>query len=251
MNDCPQNLEIRVYKADGSIEKFIQTEAGPAQRILHEFRDGRIFDLEKIIIAGRRSLTSFPTRQVVRLDLVSEPPVQWIRPRGIVDAVELTGAEFQALHQNPELRDPENQVKMLEDSVVGFLEIEMASQPPLFLALEWAPAPSADRPEAILCPFYPLPTPTLSFRMRTGGLAILNPFHLVRLTLFPAPQQPPAEAWPAQRANNPPREHLTRQAGEAITVRPSPDHFLADGQMKRELSRRDQSENAPAMERKY
>ena len=251
MKNHVQNLEIRVHKADGTVEKFFQIEAGLARQILQDFQPAKVFDSEKIIIADARSLTCFPGRQVVRLDLISEPPVQWIRPPGIMDAVELTKAEFQVLHQNPELRDPRNQVRMLEDSAIHFLEIELTGQPLLFLALELVPEPSFDRPEAVLGPFYPLPTPALCFRMRTGGVAVLNPFHLVCFTLFQAPPLEPGGVWPAQRTNRPQREHRVWQAGEATADPLPPDSFPADGQRKRDLTRRSQNENAPAMEGKY
>ncbi len=251
MNPPAQNLEICVHKTDGTFERFVQNEADLAKCILNEFQPGQIFDREKIIIADRSSLTSIPTRQVVRVDLVSEPPVHWTFPQGIVDAVELTGAEFQVLHQNPEIHDPRNQVRVLEDSVVRFLEVEMAGQQPLFLALELALEPSTNRPEAILHPLYPLAMPALCFRMRTGGVAALNPRHLVRFTLFPAPQLQPGAAWPAHRIKSQQRERSARQAGEALAGRPSPFHFPAVGQMNRDPSRRNQNENVSTMERKY
>ena len=212
MNPPTQSLQIHIHKVDGSVETFTQSEVGLVNSILNEFQPGRIFTRGKIIIADGNSLTSFPASQLVRIDLVSGSSFHWILPPEIVDAVELTETEFLALIQNPELGDQWNQPQAQEASVVAFLDVEMTGQQPLFLALEVPLEPPADRPEAILYPLYPLTTPTLCFRMRTGGIAALNLLHLIRFTLFPAPQQAPAEAWPAHQANG-----------------SQPDRFAGDG----------------------
>ncbi|HTY87479.1 MAG TPA: hypothetical protein VMB80_08445 [Candidatus Acidoferrum sp.] len=251
MDTLAPNLEIRLYATDGSVERFRQNEAIPVKRKLNEFQPDQVFTRQKIIIVGRDSLTSVPTRQVVRLDLVSNPPERWIFPSEIADTVELTGAEFQALHQNLERGDPRRPAQGLEGAVASLLEVEMAGQQPLFLALETAPEPPLDRPEAILCPLYPLTLPGLCFRLRTGGVAALNLFHLMRFTLYPAPPQTPIGAWPAQRGSN------RRQGLYASEVReprydrrrsfPAPPKV----QMHSERPRRNANENSSTSERKH
>ena len=202
MNHPTQSLQIQIHKVDGPMEIFTQSEADLVNRIVNEFQPARIFTREKIIIADGNSLTSFPVSKLVRIDLVSGSSFHWILPPEIVDAVELTETEFRTQVQNPELGDWWNQAQAQETSVVAFLDVEMTGQQPLFLALEVPLEPLVDRPEAILYPLYPLTTaPTLCFRMRTGGIAALNLLHLIRFTLFPAPQPAPAEAWPAHQAN--------------------------------------------------
>jgi hypothetical protein len=205
MNHPAQNLRIHIHKVDGSMETFTQSEADLVNGILNEFQPVRIFNQEKIIIAGNNSLTSFPVHQVVRIDLVSENLSHWILPPGIVDAVELTETEFRALLQNPELHDRWNQARTQETSVVTFLDLEMAGQKQLFLAMEVISETQAE-PSATF-PF-PLSMPTLCFRMRTGGIAALNLVNLTRLTLFPGPQPAPAKAWPAHQANGSPPDRF-------------------------------------------
>jgi hypothetical protein len=209
MDHQPQNLEIRIHKVDGSIERFIQSEAALIERILNEFQPARIFVREKIIIADSNSLTSFPTRQVVRIDLVSEPPFQLILPPGIVDAEELTETEWRARLQNAQPGNRLNQARAQDASVVVFLDVKMAGQQPLFLTLEVCLELLTDQPEAILYPLYPLATPALCFRMRSGGVAILNLVHLTRFTLFPAPPRTPMVTWPANWAKDPQLERHT------------------------------------------
>ena len=251
MNHSTQDLEIHIHTVDGSIERFIQSEASLVKRILNEFQPARIFAREKIIIAGGNSLTSFPAHQVVRINLVSEPSPHWILPSEIVNAVELTETEFRALLQNPELGDQWNQARAQDASVVAFLDVEMAGQQPLFLALEAPLEPPTDQPEEILHPLYPLTTPALCFRMQTGGIAALNLLHLTRFTFFPTPQQTPMVAWPAHRAVGSQPKYQAGNFRGSVDGRPLHPHFLPDGQMNLDPSRRRQNENVSKMENKY
>ncbi len=222
MNHSAQDLEIHIHKVDGSIERFIQSEAGLVKRILNEFQPDRIFARDKITIAGVNSLTSFPVRQVVRIDLVSEPSPHWILPPEIVNAVEVTETEFWSLLQDPELGDRWNQARTQDASVVAFLDVEMAGQQPLFLALEVPLEPPTEQPEAIL---YPLKTPALWFRMQTGGIAALNLLHPTRFTFFPAPQQTPMVAWPAYRAGGSQPKYQAGNFRGSVDGRPLHFHF--------------------------
>lgn len=120
-----------------------------------------------------------------------------ILPPGLVDAVELAETEFQSLLRNPELGSRWDDARALDASVIAFLELDMVGQPPLFLVEEVPLEPQADQSAAFL---RPLATPALCFRMRTGGVAVLNLLHLMGFTLFPSPQEALLDAWPATRA---------------------------------------------------
>ncbi len=196
-------VEIKVHKTCGSVEKFIQSDPESIQRLVHDFQPDLIFAREKLIIAGDNFLTSFPTDQVVRVDMVSKPSTHLIFPSGIVDAVELTEAEYRGLLKNPELGERWNEKRAGNASTVVFLDVEATGQQPIFLAIETPVGPADDNPAAILNPLYPLVAPgTVCFRMRSGGIAALNPRHLVRFILFPL-SQPLPQAWPAEREDDP------------------------------------------------
>jgi hypothetical protein len=189
-------LQIHIHTVDGSSVRFVQNELDQVRWILSDFHPHRIFTREKIIIADRHSLTSFPVSRVVRLDLISEPLSHRILPSEIVNAVELEEPEFRALLRNPELRVQWDPAQPPDAAMVIFLVIEMAGQPPVFLVMEMAGEPLTD-PMAAVSPL--LAAPGLCFRMHGGGIATLNLAHLTRVTLYPGLQQPPVEAWPAQR----------------------------------------------------
>ena len=195
MNAEDHLLQIHVHTVDGSSVTFVQNEVDQVRWILSDFHPHRIFARDKIIIADRNSLTSFPASRVVRLDLVSEPLSHRMLPAEIVNAVELEEPEFRALLRNPELRVQWDPAQPPDAAVVIFLVIEMAGRPPVFLVMEMAGEPLTDPMEAVSSL---LAAPALCFRMHGGGIATLNLAHLMRVTLFPGLQQPPVEAWPAE-----------------------------------------------------
>ena len=248
MNTANHLLQIDVHKVDGSVETFFQNDERLAKHILGEFQPGRIFTRDRIILAGDQSLTFFPVGQVARMDLVSEQLSRWMLPPGIVDAVELTGPEFQELLRNPKLYERQDAVWTREASVIVFLDIEVAGQPRLFLVMEAAEEPLADPLEAILSLFN---APALCFRMRPGGLAALNLFHLVRYTLFPGPRLLPVEAWPAHQAKGPQLKQPDRDFRGTMDEKPAHSNLPQDGPMNFDPPTRSQNEDEPTMERKY
>lgn len=203
MNAAHHLLQIHIHTTDGSSATFVQNEEDQAKSILDDFHPDRIFARDKIVIADGHSLTSFPASRVVRLDLVSEQLSHRLLPLEIVNAVELSETEFRALLRNPELRVQWDPAQPPDAAVVIFLAVEMAGQPPLFLIMEIVGEPLADPLETV-SPL--LAAPALCFRMRSGGVAALNLTHLMGVTLYPGLQQPPTEAWPAQRVQGPQHE---------------------------------------------
>jgi hypothetical protein len=249
MNHRIQSIQIQIHKVDGSVEIFTQSEAGLADRILNEFQPARIFTREEIIIAGDNALISFPVHQVVRIDLVSEHLHHWILlPKGIVDAVELTESEFRTLLHNPELRDLWDQARAQETSMVNFLDLEMAGQKPLFLAMEVIIQAQAQPPVTTQSP---LNVPTLCFRTRTGGIAALNLANLTRLAFFPGPQPVPAEAWPAHQANGSQPDRFAGNMRESVNGRQSLCCFPQNSRIRFTALRKNPNENESKMERKH
>jgi len=247
MQPSAASLQIQIHKINGSVDRFTQTEPGLIKQILNEFEPARIFSGQTIALSDGGSLTALPSHQVVRIDLLAEPSSLWSLPSGIVGALELGKVEFEALRHNPELTDQWRQAQTSGGSFIVFFEVEMVAPPPLFLVLETAGDLFADPEEAIN---ELLTAPTLGYRLRNGGVAVLNLRHLLRLTRFPAPHPPPLRAWPAVPAGEPPSPHPVQ------AVRPSPDDrrlppsFLPGGPTPLNPSRKGQNdENTSIVER--
>ena len=191
-----RTLEIRIHGADGQSETFVQDDTVIADAILKNAQPGRLFGLEKIVIAGTHSLTAFVPAKVLRIDFVQEGLACWAFPTGIIDAIELSENEFRSKVHLDDLDNLQKraQVRTPGDFAVGFLDIEMLGGGHIFLGVEFVvglPLEQLQRLNLLLS------TPSVHFRLREGGFAALNLAHLVRFTVYPGPPQAPANAWPA------------------------------------------------------
>jgi hypothetical protein len=147
------------------------------------------------VITDGNSITSLPVAKITRIDLISEVLPHLIFPVGIVDAVELTETEFRALIRNPVMREQLEEMTTQEDSLVTFLDLELANGQCLFLITEMHVELQSEEPWKTNG--HPLYGSSLCFRMRNGGVAVLNLANLIRLTFYPKPMIPLADAWHA------------------------------------------------------
>jgi len=195
MNHSIPNLQIRVRKLDGSVSTFVQDDIQVAKQILDAFDPMQIFNRQNLVLADSHSHTSFPVSQITRVDLDSEQHSHLTFENGLVEAVELTKDEFEALIQNLTIRDQWEHLGVQDSFVVTFLNVEMADGQCVLLTMEV----DAESPQGLseLRDFL-LNRPGLCFRMKSGGVAVLNLANLSRLTFFPGTVQPPADAWPVR-----------------------------------------------------
>jgi len=196
MNHKISNLQIHIYKVDGTTTIFVQNDAAEIKKMLDEFRPAQIFNQDRFVVADGNSITSLPVCKITRIDLVSEQSPHLFFPVGIVDAVELTGTEFQALVRNQVMREQWKQISAPDASLVAFMDVEMADGQCLFLTTE---IQAEMQSEVWKRRGFPLDGSGLCFRMRTGGVAVLNLASLTRLTFFPMPPHALAEAWHARQ----------------------------------------------------
>jgi hypothetical protein len=195
MKNSNPSVRIRFHGVDGSVETFVQHEASLVKHILNGFQPARIFAQERITIAGGYSFTTVIASQVTRIDLVSPQLSEWDFPDGVVGAVELSERTFRGLVSDPQLKEsPETSRR---DSTMAFLDIAMVRGRHSFLAMELAAGPAADQINGLHL------LPGLSFRMRLGGISLLNFANLSRLTIHPGTAQAPAGSWFAHHPNCP------------------------------------------------
>ncbi len=203
MNHAIPNLQINIHKTDAAITTFFQNDANEVDKILDEFEPAQIFDRDQFVITDRNSITSIPASKITRIDLISEKVPRLVFPVGIVDAVELTATEFKALTRNPEIQEQWKQTSTQDDSLVTFLDLELADGQRIFLTTEMHVELQSE--ELWKQMGYPLNGSSLCFRMRTGGVAVLNLTNLTRFTFFPKPVHSFADAWHAGQINSHPQ----------------------------------------------
>jgi hypothetical protein len=194
MHSSP-NLQIRIHLVDGSVTAFSQDDAGQILQLQDGFQPAQIFNQEHIVVADQNSHTCFPVPKITRIDFDSEPPARLVFPGSLVQAVELTEVEFEALTGNPIMREQWTHLGARDESVVMFMDAQMADGRAVLLTMEVNLEPSTGLPNLNA----PLVSGSgLCFRMRNGGVAALNLSNLTRLTWFPGPHKPSAGAWPAR-----------------------------------------------------
>lgn len=219
MNHNIPNLKIHIHKVDGSTTIFVQNDAGEVKKLLDEFQPTQIFNRDRISFTDKNSITSLPISKITRIDLESEQHSHLLLTVGMVDAVELTGTEFQTLIRSPVMREQWDQINLQGASLVAFLDVEMADGQCLFFTVEMQVELQS---ELWKTKGFPLSGSGFCFRMRTGGVAVLNLAHLTRLTFFPKPLHTLANNWHAQQFNSqPPTKQINgNHSGASVVVNP-------------------------------
>jgi hypothetical protein len=219
MNHNIPNLQIHIHKVDGSIATFVQNDAGEVKKLLDGFQPTQVFNRDRIAFTDKHSITSLPVSKITRIDLESEQHSHLLFPIGMVNAVELTGTEFEALIRNPVMREQWDQISTQDASLVTFLDVEMADGQCLFLTVEMQVELQS---ELWKTKGFPLSGSGFCFRMRTGGVAVLNLAHLTRLTFFPKPLHTLADNWHAQQfhSQSPTKQINGNHSGASVVVNP-------------------------------
>jgi hypothetical protein len=219
MNHNIPNLQVHIHKVDGSTTTFVQTDAGEVRKLLDGFQPTQIFNRDRIYFTDKNSITSLPVSKITRIDLEAEQHSRLLFPVGMVDAVELTGVEFETLIRSPVMRQQWDQISTLDASLVTFLDVEMADGQCLFLTVEMQVELQS---ELWKSKGFPLSGSGFCFRMRTGGVAVLNLAHLTRLTFFPKPLHTPADNWHGQPFHSqPPTKQINgNHSGVSVVVNP-------------------------------
>jgi len=194
MNHQTESLQIHIHKVDGSVLTFTQSEASQVNRVLKELHPARIFNQEKITIAGNHFETTFIPSLITRVDLISDQLSVWDFPFVIGALLELTETGFQEfLHERQQRVQPR-----LSGDLPTSLEVEMANCQRAFLWMEVIAGFPASQ---LLRAYSSFKERSLVFGRRTGGIGVLNPANIVRFTVHPDPLKEPAEVWHPHEIN--------------------------------------------------
>jgi len=189
-------MEIRIHTQSASVETFFQDNPALVASILKGIQSTKVFAAEILTIAGEYSLTSFMTSQIIRVDLIGEDLPALKYPADIVDVVELSEDQFrdQSHLNDPARLERRRSPKKTGESAVVCADVEMTGGSRIFLAAKIKVGLPAERLQRLRTLFS---ATAAHFRMREGGLSILNLKNLVRSTFNPGPDITPADAWPA------------------------------------------------------
>ena len=203
LNSNP-SLQIRIYGVDGSSSVFTQDDAATAERIVTEAQHPGFFAQERIIIAGRSSLTTFVASRISRLDLTGEGiSVRKVKaPFKAPYLVEISESDFLLALEERDLKHTERnkQQRAPGQRFEGFLDIQMIGGQHLYLKVIGEAALPAERMQRIN---YYLTAQSLSFRLSDGGLGIVNLANALKVTSYPGPAEVPADVWLANETVKP------------------------------------------------
>ena len=209
MNNTTETVQLRVHGVDGSIRTFTQRGAGLIRQTLNWFQPTYLFTQKRIEIPDERSFTTFIASQVTRIDLVTEPDSNRSLPPDLVEAMELSEPAFRTLAQTQPPPERQKVSPPADNTAMVLLDIALAGGQHVFLTQEMAvrSAPQEMQGLGTL-----LTTTGFTFRMRTGGVAVLNVANLMCFTVYPDPTQMSADQRAAPPQSNtpelpsPPRE---------------------------------------------
>ena len=193
-------MTIEIHLEDGNVVTFEQTRADDAATLLDRLHPDRVFIQPVIIVAGSKSLTSFPSSSVTRIDISMPTEPGWSFHFNAKDVVLIPESEFNDWHS----REPEWATRLMPtvpgDLYVSYGEIELRNGEKLYMEVkvEADLRMPFDRGLMIKNMFS---AHSLHARKREGGSVIINPKQIVRFTFFPGPSETPLNAWPAHHVS--------------------------------------------------
>lgn len=198
MNQPSPILQMRIHGVDGASSVFTQDDTAIAERIVNESQHAGFFTQERIVIAGRSSLTTFVTSQITRIDLIGEGiSVRKLKaPFKAPYLIEISEPDFLIGLEERDLKHTERkkQQRAPGQRFEGLLDIHMVGGHHLYLKIVGETLLPAERMQRIN--FF-LTAGSLSFRLPDGGLGVVNLANAVKITSYPGPAEVPNDAWPA------------------------------------------------------
>ena len=190
-------LQVLVHHTSGLISEFEQQDEEGAIAFLAHVNPRKVFTSPVLILAGVFSASNISTRHVARIDILTQQSVPCQYPDWISELTLIpTNKEFLAAAG---LED--GKAKPTASSVApgeffeGYVAYHLLGADPVYARLQatiTVPVELRGR----LAHLFELPY--IQFRRPEGGTTLINPAHLVRLTIFPGPPVLGADVWPAE-----------------------------------------------------
>ena len=188
-------MTIDIHLINGNVVTFEQEDAAEAAILLERLHPDRMFNQPVVIMAGAKSLTSIPTTAIVRIDVNMPVEPGWPFHFNAKDVVVIEEKEFDDWHR----REPEWATRLMPttpgDLYISYARAELSNGENLYLEvkIEADLRMPFDRGLMIRNLFS---AHHLHARRREGGSVVINPQHIVRMTMFPGPPETPHHSWP-------------------------------------------------------
>jgi hypothetical protein len=191
-------LELIIHLKDGNILKFFQNDETAAQKILDSIHPKQFFEQPDVTIAGRYSMTVYPIAGITRIEFVTElqPNPSWPLPPWIHSIAEIPAAEFRRTwtpEDPPHL--PRKQHRLIGEVYMQYCEVEFDSGEPLYLAIRMRETMEIEQRHLVR----QLMGSIVHAERIGGGIMLINPAHVLRITFSPGTNETPPNVWPAHR----------------------------------------------------
>jgi hypothetical protein len=176
MTTTHQNLTIDICTEDGARTRFVHAGEASVIKTLRQLVSPRLFTPPLLTLASEQSTSAIPTRtiDIILAHTASPPPLPL--PGGWVDAVEVNDEALLNLEALEASAAVENKHVMLA-------EIHTLGDWMIRLKLETI-LPATIQEEHHLWNHF-LDLPAIPFRLKAGGIGVINPANIVRATVCP------------------------------------------------------------------
>ena len=191
--ETSMSLEIHVHLEDGRVSKFGSVDEAEIAKILSNLNPTKLYSPQLMMLGNDTSLSAFRSARVIRIDFISEslPVFQFLH--NVNDIQEVTPEEhdeWSQIDSDDLQRDMGDRVNRVHS------EIEMTNGSRIFLQVDVVPRSEGRTPiDTAMFIQQLFGSEGVYFRRRGGGIIVLNPSHIVRISFNPSPPIAPPGLW--------------------------------------------------------
>jgi hypothetical protein len=174
-----EQLEVRVYGIDGSLETFSHEDPEWARHTLADLYPTRLFSQEQFTLGDESSKKMFASSRITRVDLITKNLSVWDFPFLLGALEELGESEYEQ-----EIRIARGEHTIPADITALHLDLYMLDGRHSFLGVQIVEGLPSVRLNRI---YSLLKERRVIFGLRTAGVGILNPANVVRFSVCPEP----------------------------------------------------------------
>jgi hypothetical protein len=183
MTTANPDLTLDICSVDGARTQFYQSDPDHISNILDLLITSRIFTQPLLTLASERSTSFIPVKTIALILIRTPTTPPLLLPPGWLDVVEV-GAEA-LLNGNSPNNVNNTEVEGVPTAVQEatlYVEIHTLGEWMIILRLQTAIQPTILDQRQLLAHFFDLPV--IPFRLETGGVGLINPIRISRVTVY-------------------------------------------------------------------
>jgi hypothetical protein len=194
MNTVPIDLTVEIRSADGTSTEFYQTDEESIRKSLRLLATPRLLTQPQLVLASEHSVTTIPCRAIDMLLVRTSAQVPLTFPAGLLDIVEMP--EDQSVEDSASPDDYQTDNSESSGPRTVHVEIHtLGGWVSTFRALLIDRGTVQDQRQSLAHLF---DLPLVPFRLRAGGIGLINPANMTGINVCPTPGALPETALPMQ-----------------------------------------------------